>query len=227
MAPILLFLFEKNNKNDTHYFNSQMTDKKLRMEKSPIAYTIVLAIALAITQLASVILFGRFIDPFYKIDFFARILTMVIWGLIIYYFGIYRYIKIGKPSLIWLLFSVLFAILTVFGLDYIVAAMAGKKLPDYDMSKLPYLSIRILIGPILEEIIFRGIPIEILLRSGNKKWIAILLTSVIFSLVHLPGIFAISSFFFSIGLALFYLKTRNLIYCIIVHVFSNLLIVFL
>jgi len=79
-----------------------------------------------------------------------------------------------------------------------------------------------------EEIIFRGILLTILLNSYSERT-AIFISSLIFGIFHLanpisfPILNAIYTFFFGIILANLYLKTSNLIPCIIAHYLNNIL----
>lgn len=86
----------------------------------------------------------------------------------------------------------------------------------------------LLIAPVLEEIIFRGV-----LYSGLKKywnfWVAALVSGLIFALFHvslswswqLNAVVIIEIFIFGFGLAWLMEYSRNLIYPIIVHGLNN------
>lgn len=79
-----------------------------------------------------------------------------------------------------------------------------------------------LLGPVFEEIVFRGILVGHFIensRGKTAKWIAILLPSVLFGLAHpyflLPFIFS---------LCLYYVKSRyqNIVLCCILHMLWNI-----
>ncbi|HYJ45179.1 MAG TPA: CPBP family intramembrane glutamic endopeptidase, partial [Pyrinomonadaceae bacterium] len=73
-----------------------------------------------------------------------------------------------------------------------------------------------------EEAIFRGYPLQTMARSG-LAWVAIIITSVIFSSGHLdnpnvvPGFTFINTAIAGVWLALAYLKTRNLWFPLGIH----------
>lgn len=85
----------------------------------------------------------------------------------------------------------------------------------------------VIIAPVIEEMFFRGL----LLRGYLKRYstpAAILVTALLFGLMHVQYLMIIWGFIFGLLLAWLYLLTRSLWPCIIVHSFSNLtaLIVF-
>jgi len=79
-------------------------------------------------------------------------------------------------------------------------------------------------GPILEELIFRGIVYN-KLKIFNKKMTAIILTSVIFGLVHTNIINGIYGFGVSFILIYLYEKHKTLKAPIIMHIFLNTTII--
>lgn len=87
----------------------------------------------------------------------------------------------------------------------------------------------ILIAPIIEEVLFRCVAIEYLIKHGVKKYIRIIFTTIVFSLLHLPfySIFDYHIFLFGFILALIYEKERNVIYGILFHAIVNFCLLFL
>lgn len=80
--------------------------------------------------------------------------------------------------------------------------------------------------PILEELVFRFLSYKVLKRTDY-----VFLSSLIFSFFHLrPESFFTTQtiaifttvFIFSVCMSLIYLKTRKIEYCIIIHIFNNL-----
>ena len=73
-----------------------------------------------------------------------------------------------------------------------------------------------------EEVLFRGYPLQTLLRS-QPAWIGIILTSILFSLVHMPNPNVVPRFTFintalaGVWLAVAYLRTRSLWFPLGVH----------
>ncbi len=78
----------------------------------------------------------------------------------------------------------------------------------------------VLIGPICEEIVFRGIILEGLLKNYSTQK-AIVFSAAIFGLIHFIPIQVINAFFMGIVLGWIYLKTRSLWVCIALHVLNN------
>lgn len=78
-----------------------------------------------------------------------------------------------------------------------------------------------IIGPILEELLFRGILYN-KFKNFNSMSVSILLTSIVFALFH-TGIGAIFyAFFVGILLNIIYVKDNSLLKCIVVHAIINL-----
>ena len=75
--------------------------------------------------------------------------------------------------------------------------------------------------PILEEIGFRGILLGGLLKSRCRPWLAILVTALIFALLHGVGVHFVVSLVFGIILGWLYWRTGSIILCMIIHVVNN------
>lgn len=82
------------------------------------------------------------------------------------------------------------------------------------------------IGPIIEEILFRYILLNKLLEFNNKKT-AIILSSLIFALFHnsLTGI--IYAFILGLILNIIYSKEKNILIPIIIHMGANVIVIFI
>ena len=101
-------------------------------------------------------------------------------------------------------------------------------LPDYTMktvmgvvrSPLGVLSIALL-GPVAEELCFRGAIIGGMLREGRRPWTAILVSSMLFSLVHFNPAQIPFAFVMGLVLGLIYVRTESLLLPIFIHVFNN------
>lgn len=78
-----------------------------------------------------------------------------------------------------------------------------------------------IIGPILEEYLFRGIVFNKLLEFNNKKK-ACLITTLIFSLIHLNIFSIIYTFIIGFILNKIYVKYQNINYSIIFHITINI-----
>ena len=78
------------------------------------------------------------------------------------------------------------------------------------------------IGPICEEIIFRGVILKEFLKSYSPK-IAIFFSALIFGIIHFIPIQVMTAFFAGLILGYIYYKTRSLWIPIIMHILNNLL----
>ena len=84
-----------------------------------------------------------------------------------------------------------------------------------------------IMGPILEELLFRGIVYNRLLTFVNHKE-AIIFTSLLFSIMHMPDIITvIYTFLLSIIMIYLYNKFKTIKASIIFHIFINITIIFL
>ena len=83
-----------------------------------------------------------------------------------------------------------------------------------------------LMGPLLEEYLFRGIILKGLLIKYNPKK-AILISSIIFCFVHIHPSQLFSAFVLGLFFGIIYYKTNSLSYSIILHFFANLTGLFL
>jgi len=81
------------------------------------------------------------------------------------------------------------------------------------------------IPAILEEILFRKMIYGMLKKNG--KIFAIILSSLIFGLIHMYLIQSIFAFIFGVVLCLIYEKTKNIKLCILIHTLNNGLAVLL
>lgn len=78
-----------------------------------------------------------------------------------------------------------------------------------------------ILGPIFEEIIFRGIILRGLLLSYSPKY-AIIISSVIFGLIHIKLFQIWGAILLGLFFGLIYYKTQNILITIILHSISNM-----
>ncbi|MFC3757890.1 type II CAAX endopeptidase family protein [Chryseobacterium tructae] len=126
--------------------------------------------------------------------------------------------KIALYLFIGLIFSTIskFIFIEIYGGDFLFNPPSSLLLSNV-------LSV-VLIAPIAEEIIYRAVPIEYLLKKElPKNWI-VFFTSLFFSLIHLPNWSQIIvTFFLGVICSIVYIKERNLFYPIIIHFIYNLI----
>ncbi len=81
----------------------------------------------------------------------------------------------------------------------------------------------VILAPILEEILFRGIIMKGMINNNVKPVTAIIVSALIFGAVHFnPWQFA-GAFLLGLVLGLVYYKTKSLLMSILLHAFNNLL----
>jgi membrane protease YdiL (CAAX protease family) len=78
-----------------------------------------------------------------------------------------------------------------------------------------------LLPALFEEMFFRGTIQSSLERWTNKPIWAIVITSIIFSLIHASIFLFLSRFLLGVALGFIFYKTRNLWVCVFVHFFNN------
>lgn len=82
------------------------------------------------------------------------------------------------------------------------------------------------VGPVFEELLFRGAVTRALLRQNSPRK-AILLSALLFGVFHLNPAQMLPAFLMGILLAWVYYKTASLIPCILMHILNNTLSVYL
>ncbi len=96
-----------------------------------------------------------------------------------------------------------------------------KKNLQFDYFNIPYIFSRVILIPIIEEIIFRSIFFKIL-NEKNKIVITIVITSILFSLVHFPNIYqCIVTLVLGFISGLVYYKSNNILNSILLHIGLN------
>lgn len=83
------------------------------------------------------------------------------------------------------------------------------------------LFIMALLPAVGEELFFRGALQTVLLRMSDKPWLAILISSIVFALLHLTVFKVIPIFTLGLLLGTVYYITRNLWYTIVIHFLNN------
>ena len=83
-----------------------------------------------------------------------------------------------------------------------------------------------ILGPILEELLFRKKLLTELLEFNNK-YVALLLSSFIFSFLHNGVVTMIYAFILGIVFGLFYIKYKNIKLTILMHMAANIIVIYL
>lgn len=102
----------------------------------------------------------------------------------------------------------------------------GIKIPEPDFSfpeqtqyLILFLAYVCIIGPVLEEIIFRGFILRSMQKYGNLT--AIIVSSILFSMFHLNLVQFVNPVLMGIVLAFIAIKSNSIIPSIIAHIFNN------
>ncbi|MEJ6949783.1 CPBP family intramembrane glutamic endopeptidase [Natronospora cellulosivora (SeqCode)] len=99
---------------------------------------------------------------------------------------------------------------------------AGSEAIAYAISGLQGFLLALIVAPIAEEIIFRGLFLEgIASRHSAKK--SIFTTAFMFSIFHMNLPQLIPSFILGLFLGYVYIKTKSLILCIYIHFVNNII----
>ncbi|WP_317167292.1 type II CAAX endopeptidase family protein [Blattabacterium cuenoti] len=87
---------------------------------------------------------------------------------------------------------------------------------------MPFLSTTILLAPICEEIFFRGIILNGMLRSKIHPLKAIIFSSFLFGLTHMNPWQLVGGLFIGAFIGYTYFITSSILDCILLHVFNNM-----
>lgn len=103
-----------------------------------------------------------------------------------------------------------------------VLSEEGGNIPQTITSKIYYAITAVILAPIVEELIFRGVILNrIMIKWGIGK--AIVISSVIFGFAHYK-MAVIGALTFGICMALLYIKTKNILISMTAHFINNLLV---
>lgn len=134
-------------------------------------------------------------------------------------------------SVSFLLWSLVMGLSIIFLLSVLFVYLTF--LPDwmantFDILQTGWLGIICLtiLGPILEELLFRGAITKVLLKKYSPA-VAILISGIIFGIFHMNPAQVVSAMLIGFFLAWIYYKTHSLIPCILIHIMNNSISVYL
>jgi len=140
-----------------------------------------------------------------------------------------------KPSIKLIIFSICFVLLISVPLDYLLTYIKNNFLGETKLDLVNqlisdaniYITIlsASILAPIVEELMLRGLTLNKALSRTNTIT-AILISSIIFGILHMNVIQGIFAFLIGIPLALVFIKTKSIIPCILCHLANNLIAVF-
>lgn len=133
-----------------------------------------------------------------------------------------KFILLGTVSCIGvgMVSSVIYAIYsTILEFGGITIPQPDFSLPTESKYLILFLIYVCFLGPVLEEIIFRGFILKSMQRFGNLT--AIIVSSILFSMFHLNLVQFVNPVLMGIVLAFIAIKSKSIVPSIIAHVFNN------
>lgn len=171
----------------------------------------------------------------------VTVLNLTLVGLVIYLAGRFNLWKPQKPVLwsgkglkiiaLWSVYLFLAKMLS----GIVLALQAGPDATTFnqeliegsDLNSIVLFLTTVLVAPFVEEFIFRGLIMGKI--SSAQSALGLIISSLLFALIHLPTDLGSWLLYGSMGLVLglLYRKTQRLDYCISVHFLNNLLAFFM
>jgi len=154
---------------------------------------------------------------------FSQLGELVIFRLAGYFK--FKDIVIPVPRTFTLISSVIAGISLFYAIDIIQAQFNIPDLLEQDLGKLTesvwgFLTICIL-GPIAEEVMMRRIILRDLWQKSGKMWMGILLSALIFAVIHINPAQVVFAFPAGIILGWLYCATGTLIVPVFIHILNN------
>ncbi|HBD64171.1 MAG TPA: hypothetical protein DC038_07010 [Clostridiales bacterium] len=160
---------------------------------------------------------------------FAVLFFYILKILSSFYFGIYENITLKN-----IVFAIVCAIL-VYLINYSLNLLVWQKIfiASYDilivdfksLIPLPILIYGCILGPIGEELVCRGYMLKGL-RNKYSTTLALLLSSLVFAVIHLNIVQIMNALFMGIVFGLLYIKTGSIFSCILAHILNNSIAMF-
>lgn len=127
------------------------------------------------------------------------------------------------PNKQWVLLFLGFVIIFEIGINNPLLRITSDFLNISTSSDYSFLFIfgAVLIGPVIEEVLFRGIILKGFLLNYSPT-VAILLSAILFSLAHVQPTQLFGAFVIGLFLAWIFYKTENLILVIFLHSLANI-----
>lgn len=159
------------------------------------------------------------------------IITFIIFGVIFYKnYQIYKNVYNKKVSIKDIFILIILGIVLNLSYNLILGSLNNivhftNNYDSINISIMIYIICTGILGPILEELLFRGIIFN-KLKVFNKQMKAILITTFIFAIFHSNPVQMLYAFCLSFILIYVYEKYKNIMAPILVHVASNTINIF-
>lgn len=174
--------------------------------------------------------FAGVVSPALAIASVVTIILILVWKRIRHQVivGELATLRTSFPRVLLLIFGVFLGIYATNVVSEIIDLpnLAEDLFNSMSLTVMGFISIGIL-GPIAEEYVFRSAMLGGMLKNGVGQWTAILISSAVFGIIH--GNPAQIPFAIIVGilLGLLYVRTGNIIPCIVCHVINNSFSVYL
>lgn len=127
-----------------------------------------------------------------------------------------------KPLVVSVVLAFIWQLLTIIIYYLSTGSYIHKTLSLGISSVLIHFASFVLLGPVMEELIFRKWFIDMMERGGFSKMCVIIVGSTLFFCLHIGGdIVRIDTLIIAIPLCIIYIKTHDVRYCIITHIANN------
>ncbi|WGH26895.1 MAG: CPBP family intramembrane metalloprotease [Candidatus Bostrichicola ureolyticus] len=182
-----------------------------------------------ITICISTILIKKFFVPIYILFPISYVIPFIL----IFYFLSLKYNfnkKVIKDNLKlskWYFYPLIFIILllTMILTEYILylIQIRSSDIIKYFCNPISFIITTIILAPICEEILFRGIILNGLIKNKIYYINAILFSSFLFGIIHMNPLQFIAGFIIGSVIGFIYFSTRSILNCIFLHLFNNLI----
>lgn len=121
--------------------------------------------------------------------------------------------------------AIIGAIIGMLGTNFISSALdlpnlLEEQLEGMSNTLMGALAIAV-VGPLAEEVVFRGAMMGYMLRNGVKPWIAILVSAFLFGVIHLNPVQVPFAMIVGVIFGVIYYRTGNIILTTIIHIINN------
>lgn len=135
--------------------------------------------------------------------------------------------KPGRTLIVCLLMLISYRLIYNFGISHIFdfsrnSSVVTSTFNELFNFKILALITVLLVSPVYEEVIFRGLILNAL-RKRHSEVLSIVISAVLFSIVHLNLVQCVNTFLIGLILGLIYVKTESLYIVIFAHIFHNML----
>lgn len=89
-----------------------------------------------------------------------------------------------------------------------------------EVTQISFLMYVCIIGPAMEELVFRGVVLGGLLKTYSAKK-SIIISAILFGISHLNGIQFIDAFLLGVFMGYIYVKTKSIYLCMYAHILFN------